>query len=170
MPPASLRVAALVLAVALGAAATSDDARPASVNCAPSQVDYRPYAGRGVDGDLRRLPRVSAVRGRDRLDGFLFYYASAPWAKEGVGAARIYAGGQDPGGSYGMKILWRAFGHLRTRWLLVSGRRLDAAGSFQQGFRGYGYFPSIIEVPAPGCWRIDIRAGTGRWTLRFLAV
>jgi hypothetical protein len=170
MLPASLRVAALALAVAAGATAASEDARPASLECAAARVDYRPFTGRGVDADLGRLPRVSAGARRDRLDGFLFYYASAPWAKEGLAAARIYAGGQDPGGAYAMKILWRAFGHLRTRWLLVSGRRLDAAGSFQQGFRGYGYFPSIVEIPAPGCWRLDIRAGTGRWALTFLAV
>jgi hypothetical protein len=69
-----------------------------------------------------------------------------------------------------MKILWRTFAHLRTRWLIVSGRRLDGDGSFTQGFLGSGYFPSIINVPAAGCWRLDVHAGSGRWTLTFLAL
>lgn len=78
----------------------------------------------------------------------------------------MYAGGAAPDGSVSMKILWQARSHLRTRWLLIDGSRLDGAGTFRQGFRTIsgGRFPSTLTVPQPGCWRLDIRVGTGRAT------
>ena len=106
----------------------------------------------------------------DRLTGFLFYYVSVPWGRERRPGARIYAGGTTPGRGVNMKILWRNRSHLRSRWLLLEGRRLDGEGTFRQGFRGYGDFPSIVEIPTAGCWRLDIRNGTGRYSLTFLAI
>jgi hypothetical protein len=106
---------------------------------------------------------------RDRLTGFLFYYPGTSWAQVQLPGARIYAGGRDPSGERSMKILWLAPAHLRTHWLLVSGRRLDGTGFFRQGFRGSGFFPSIVDVPAPGCWQLNVAAGSGHWTLTVLA-
>lgn len=155
--------AAVILASREGAA------RAFTAGCSASNVEYSPYTRGPLDPGLRRLPRITASIGRDRLEGFLFYYPSSPWGKERLRDARIYAGGEDPHGRYATKILWRAQSHLRTRWLIVAGRQIDGDGTFRQGFRGYGYFPSIINVPQPGCWQLSVQVGSGRWTVTFLA-
>ncbi len=57
---------------------------------------------------------------------------------------------------------------LRARWLLVEGHRLDADASFRQGFRGYGDF---LDRRDPDRRLLaDIRNGTGRYSLTFLAI
>lgn len=84
------------------------------------------------------------------------------------GRALLYAGGVGPGG-VNMKIPW----WVKRRWgssLTVSGRRIGAAGSFRQtfpaalGFSSHppGYlavFPSIVDVPTAGCWRLTVSTG-----------
>ena len=61
-------------------------------------------------------------------------------------------------GNPAMKILWTTRGG--AAGLTVLGRRLDAAGSFKQRFSGRGEFPSIVKIPAAGCWRLWVRSGS----------
>ncbi len=70
----------------------------------------------------------------------------------------IYTRGDGPVVS--TKVLWLA--RRPGQWLVVSGRRLDAAGSFSERWRtvGSGQFPSIVVVPDPGCWRLSLRTGS----------
>ena len=82
--------AAVILASREGAA------RAFTAGCSASNVEYSPYTRGPLDPGLRRLPRITASIGRDRLEGFLFYYPSSPWGKERLRDARIYAGGEDP--------------------------------------------------------------------------
>ena len=58
------------------------------------------------------------------------------------------------------KILWTTRG-ASGQVLLLRGTRLDAAGSFSQRFRSAGtrQFPSIVRIPAAGCWRLSVRSG-----------
>jgi hypothetical protein len=39
------------------------------------------------------------------------------------------------------------------------GKRLDAPGSSAGTYRGFGDYPSYVEVPAPGCWRVAVTSG-----------
>jgi hypothetical protein len=76
----------------------------------------------------------------------------------GVEGAAIYAGGKWPGGA-NTKVLWlveRPSGPLQ-----VVGTRLDGLASYQLSVRAaaspsYAY-PSIPEVPEPGCWLLTLR-------------
>ena len=165
----SLGLCAAAGLLALGALVPAATSAPASTfaTCAASRVTYTSLAS--VERGLHSLPRVAVGPARDRLYGFLFYYPATPWGRSKDPLARIYAGGESPDGHVNMKILWQAMSHLRTRWLLVDGTRLDGEGTFRQGFRGYGRFSSIVEIPSPGCWRLDVRVGTGRATLTFAA-
>jgi hypothetical protein len=61
-----------------------------------------------------------------------------------------------------MKVPW----WVRRNWggsLELVGTRLDAEGSFRQEFpmalSPKGVFPSIVDVPAPGCWLFQLRTG-----------
>lgn len=83
----------------------------------------------------------------------------------------MYAGGQAPDGHTNMKILW-VLSQNTARKLRVQGKRLDRLGSFSQRVDppvpgGSRQFPSVIEVPSSGCWRLTVNAGksTGRLTV-----
>jgi hypothetical protein len=95
--------------------------------------------------------------------GYLFYYgASGPW-KTTADRALITTGG-GPAGGYATKILWRVRGGRGA--VSVIGRRLDGPGAFRQRFSatasgGGTFFPSVIKVPDPGCWRVTV-ASRGR--------
>ncbi len=68
------------------------------------------------------------------------------------------------------KILWvvrRRYGPTLT----LRASRLDAPGTFTQRFKhGGGQFPSIVDVPEPGCWRLSLRTGKVRATFVVQAV
>jgi hypothetical protein len=105
------------------------------------------------------------------MTGHLFAYGGRTLMDERVNASDglvLYTRGRTPDGA--TKILWtvrRAFGGNLT----VRGTRLDAPGSFTQRFthRG-GQFPSIIYIPAAGCWRLAVRTGRARATFIAQAV
>jgi hypothetical protein len=94
--------------------------------------------------------------------------------RTGGGRALLYTHGTGPGGG-NMKVAWwvrRSTGSALT----IVGRRLDAPGSFRQQFPealsytshppGYlAVFPSIVDVPAAGCWRLAVRTGVRRGTI-----
>ena len=71
------------------------------------------------------------------------------------------------------KILWRVRGGSRV--VRIIGKRLDAAGSFRQQFPatpsgGGAFFPSIINVPTSGCWRLTVISGNHVGRFAFWAV
>jgi hypothetical protein len=49
------------------------------------------------------------------------------------------------------------------------GRRLDAPGSFSGTYKGFGDYPSYVNVPAPGCWRVTVTTGPARGSVVFSA-
>jgi hypothetical protein len=110
-------------------------------------------------------PEVPWVRA-DGVRGYLFYYSGgAPMPSR----ATIYTHGAAPG-SRSTKILWYARnGGFSLR---VAGFRLDAPGAFAERFRlaQNGFYPSIVVVPAPGCWRFTVTSGHRRGRFAFIAV
>jgi hypothetical protein len=61
---------------------------------------------------------------------------------------------------------------------VVEGRRLDGPGRFEDSFAAIGYagargapsFASTIDVPEPGCWRLNVSTRSLRAYVDFQAV
>jgi hypothetical protein len=93
---------------------------------------------------------VFAYGGRTLMDGRV----------NGSDGLVLYTRGGTPDGA--MKILWGVRRRYGAR-LVVRATRLDAAGTFMQRFsHPGGQFPSIIDVPEPGCWQLSLRTGKVR--------
>jgi hypothetical protein len=166
-----LAVVALSLSPAAGTANPSD-------RCGAARVLYTRYPG--ADRRLSRIPWIRAEAGSSGLVGLLWYWPQS-WQRARVREARIFTHGEARGGS-STKILW-AFLDRRVRnrgdWeVVVTGRRLDAAGSFTQRFAAIFYddqdgapsYASIVDIPAAGCWKLTLTSGDlrGSVTLRAL--
>jgi hypothetical protein len=145
---------------------------PSSAACAASVVHYLPNPG--VERGLARLPWVAASPTTTGIVGHLFYYDNQNvWKRGQLPRVRIYSRGQSPDGRLSMKILWqtqRSGGVL----LHLQGDRLDAAGSFSQQLSPTAsnarQFPSIVNVPTSGCWRLTLTAGTTTGHVTVIAV
>jgi hypothetical protein len=95
----------------------------------------------------------------------LFYYTGTTLMDGRVNqsdGAVIYTGGRTPGGT--TKILWTVSARGARASLQLRARRLDGPGDFTRRFfnAGPGQFPSIVDVPQAGCWRLEIRTGNVR--------
>jgi hypothetical protein len=145
---------ALVVGAALAIAVTaSARVREGAPPCAATAVHYGKAPG--VAGALAQLPWVSA----GSLRGYLFYYRSV------LGDGRVNAAdglvgyvGRSLSGVQ-MKILWVP--RARAAKLVIAGRRLDGAGAFRHRLApaNDGSFPSILDIPAAGCWQLSLSAG-----------
>lgn len=136
-----------------------------SATCGATRVHYERSreAGPGLTG----LPWIVGGRGSNRIVGYLFYYGSSVLGdsrfNSSAGVA-IPVGGAIPAGetspAASAKILWITQGNA-TRQLLILGRRLDGPGSFRHSERAAssGSFPSIVELPSAGCWRLTLKTG-----------
>lgn len=171
----------LVLIAVLGTSGEGTSALAsfrAEASCSPARVQYAPYPG----GD-ERLANLPWVRGKPLgvgLIGLLWYWPEE-WQLQRVRPARIFTGGVAPAG-YSTKILWvfvaRSAANRSDGRLVVRGRRLDGTGQFTGEFaaityagqRGAPSFASIIDVPQPGCWRLELSTGALRARVVFLAV
>lgn len=112
---------------------------PATVRC-----DATPLRNEGAFA----RPLSSGIRG-----------GWGPW-RTPEGGALLYTHGH--GAGLNMKVPWWVEGS-SGRSLELSGTRLDAKGSFTQEFpmasSPAGVFPSIVDVPAAGCWLLRLRTG-----------
>jgi hypothetical protein len=114
-------------------------------------------------------PRLGTARwiGLTPSSAGLYAIGSVSVDPDGMEAS-IYPGSFYPGGA-GTKIMW-----VPTRReqigtsLVIIGKRLDRSGSFRQVERvAYGQtpplvgplFPSIVNIPSPGCWMLTLRTG-----------
>jgi hypothetical protein len=99
----------------------------------------------GDDGWLKLVPSRSGIRGA--------------WSwRTPDGGALLYTDGTTPNGG-NTKVLWR--GRPLGGTLVVTGSQLDGWANFRQEFKGAGgqpgYWPSIVDVPEPGCWLLTVR-------------
>ena len=112
---------------------------PSEVGCSATPV---------VDGKAFARPRSSGI-----------YGGWGPWRTRN-GGALLYTHGH--GAGLNMKVPWWV-GRGRGRSLGLTGSRLDAGGSFAQEFpmalSPTGVYPSIVDVPAAGCWLLRLRTG-----------
>jgi hypothetical protein len=76
--------------------------------------------------------------------------------------AVIYAGGVAPAG-WATKFLW--WSPRSGPRAVLSGSRLDGSGSFRQILPaaaddgGTIFYPSIVDIPTPGCWAVRVEIG-----------
>jgi hypothetical protein len=138
----------------------------AAETCVGARVrfDEAPDAALGL-----RTPWISAGRRGRQVVGYLFYYGPDLRTSDRL---KIYIGGQLPDGRTSTKILWIPR-QAQTSLLTIIGDRLDGTGHFEQEQRvaragARPVFPSIVDVPRVGCWRLTIR--NGRQVVRFAVV
>jgi hypothetical protein len=132
----------------------------AAIACLGAPVHFTPSPITGAPG----TPWVQS----GSVYGYLYYYpAFSPDAKPE--RAEVFASGVAPDGT-NMKILWYVpHGSLRA---VVRGFRLDGSESFVQPLRmaQNNFYPSIMSVPSPGCWRVTVSSGKRRRRFAFLAI
>jgi hypothetical protein len=167
-----LRALAVVGVVSsLAASAVQPASGDGSTACRATAVHYTPYPG-GAPG-LARLPWIAGGPARLGLVALLWYWPKE-WRTQHVPRARIYTRGEAPAG-VSTKILWaflsttakRSYSRGGDGQLVVKGERLDAPGRTWQHFAAISYegqngapsFASIVSLPSPGCWRVDLAAG-----------
>jgi len=100
-----------------------------------------------IDGNWARArPRSSGIRG-----------GWGPWLTPS-GGLQLYTHGH--GGGLNMKVPWWVNGNAGNS-LSLDGLQLGGAGTFHQKFAmaksPKGVFPSIVDVPGPGCWLLRLR-------------
>ena len=98
-----------------------------------------------ADGWALARPRSSGIKGG--------------WPWQAFGPARLTTHGHD--GDNNMKVPWWIKSGGPS--LELVGTRLDASGSFRQAFTEAlspkGVYPSIVDIPAAGCWLLHLRTG-----------
>ena len=79
-------------------------------------------------------------------------------------ATELVAKGERPDGSAN-KILWLTRAPISSSQLTLRAQPADAATPVVNlkvaRVEGYQQFPSIVDLPTPGCWRINISWGAG---------
>jgi hypothetical protein len=120
-------------------------------------------------GGLRSIPWITTAPG-STFHAYLFYYGATPWPRERPVGARIFTTVKPR--DVNPKVLWVAQESGAGRTISVSGARFDAAGRFSSRYaRASGnQFPSYVEVPAAGCWRVTVRTGELVGKVTFIAV
>ncbi len=83
-------------------------------------------------------------------------------------ATELVAGGARPDGSTN-KILWLTRAPVASNRIMLAARPVGAEVPVvtqevpgTQGYEQGRQFPSIVDLPTPGCWRIDVSGGSLR--------
>ncbi|HYF80087.1 MAG TPA: GerMN domain-containing protein [Symbiobacteriaceae bacterium] len=107
--------------------------------------------------DLRSIPWIHATPADAGITGHLF---ASP-----DGVATTYVGPGRPDGASN-KVLWLVSHPGAGSELAVSGTNMTTGETYHEVFpsSAAGEFPSIIALPAPGCWKLELTTGavTGR--------
>lgn len=117
---------------------------------------------------LRAVPWIATSNGA--FAGHLFYWGATSWGRKRTLAARIFT--TQRAHKVQPKVLWLARRGAHHGAVDIRGRRLDARGAFHTHFanRGTYDFPSYVEIPAPGCWRVTVSAGGASGSVVFAAL
>lgn len=142
---------------------TSTTTVEAPAGCPITPIHTEPYSGPGSGSDPVGIPWTQAAPASSGITAFLFYASSdGPF---------LHTGGQFPNGTND-KILWVIENPQATDTVDISGKALsNPSETFDQTFpvadSPADNYPSIIEIPAPGCWQVTITSGpvTGTMTV-----
>jgi hypothetical protein len=161
----ALLAAISLLVVARGTAAGNGTSRAA---CAASHVHYSPDTT--ATGGLRSIPWL-ATAPTGMFHAHLFLYGGTPWPKLRLVGARIFTTVRTR--AVNPKVLWTAQRQGAGATLLISGERLDKPGHFSARYPSVppgNQFPSYVEVPKAGCWRVTVTSGKLVGAVTFAAV
>jgi hypothetical protein len=167
----SARAAALLAAVVVSALVSAAPATSSHAQTSPcgARVHQEPNpqlgtlsGGRWVAGSPRTSGLVGYLFGGEVVDGRF----------------AVYTGGLNPGTRTTEKILWILPKRKRVgARLAISGRKDGStAVTYRRRFAeagsadvpGYGY-PSILDLPVPGCWKLTLRTAKITATVSVLA-
>jgi len=131
-----------------------------------SHVHYTPYSG--VERGLGRIPWIATSRGRS-IKAHLFYYEGMPWGRKRLLGARIFTTRRRR--NINPKVLWVIHVPGGGPTIRIRGRRLDGPGAFAATYPAAGPdYPSYVEVPHAGCWRVTVTSGRLTGSVVFAAV
>ena len=135
--------------------------------CHPAAVRTGAYAGE--QAGLHAVPWVATSNGA--FAGHLFYWGGTRFGRGGARTASILTVGASR--RINPKVLWIARERTASPTLTIAGRRLDAPGSFRttrpRADGPLAQFPSYVEIPAAGCWRVTVSAGSLSGSVVFAA-
>jgi hypothetical protein len=136
----------------------------AAAHCAATPIRTTPFPEHG----LGPLPWIEASPASAGITGHLFY----AYGLHGK-AAELHTHGVMPH-ERSTKILW-VIKHAGTgRMLNIAGRNLTGGGTMHQRFpvaiSPANNYPSILDVPTPGCWRFQLGSGTVQGTVTMRAI
>jgi hypothetical protein len=145
----------------------------AAAACAATPVHGEPLP---QSGSLSMLRWVQATPRRAGIVGVLFAYdARLQTAAEPPTLALWSGGTAPPPNQFAMKILWIVRNVHASGTLAVRGRELGGTRTFRAQFQRVfdaspqpakgAEYASIVNVPAPGCWRLDVSTGGARGSL-----
>jgi hypothetical protein len=134
--------------------------------CPATHVHYASYPG--VGNGLSGGPWIATSNGA--FYGHLFYVGGTPWRLSKPAAAHIFTTVKPR--NLHPKVLWISRRGAATGHLVIRGRRLDAPGRFvtRTANAGAYQFPSYVEIPAAGCWRVSISTAGVSGSVVFVAV
>jgi hypothetical protein len=157
-----VKLALVLLALLLAIAVPAHGATHAS--CPATRVQYGKDTT--VGGGLRPIPWLVA----GPFHAHLFFYGATPWPRQRLAGAHIFTTVKKR--NVNPKILWTLGRPVGQPTLAIKGTRLDAPGHFTgTATRVSGnQFPSYVEVPRAGCWRVDVTSGTQHGSVTFVAV
>lgn len=163
---ASKAVIAALAILSLAVPAVGETASLGSTTCKANIVHYTRFPDR-PNLRLHGIPWISPQSGTRGVAGFLFYFGSQDYRGKHPTTALISIGGRTSDGN--TKILWWIPGGATA--LTVTGRSNDGATIRQTFPRALGppQFPSILNLPSPGCWRVSVRSGQSHATFTFVA-
>lgn len=127
----------------------------APAGCLITPIHTELYSGPGSSSEPRGIPWAQAEPAVAGITAFLFYaYSSGPF---------LHTGGQFPNGTND-KILWVIENPQATNEVEIRGAALsNPQETFDQTFpvadSPADNYPSIIDVPASGCWQFTITSG-----------
>lgn len=134
--------------------------------CPASHVHYVSYPA--VGQGLSDVPWIETSNGA--FYGHLFYVGGTPWRFSKPVGAHIFTIAKPR--NVHPKVLWISRRGAASGHLVIRGRRLDAPGSFvTRNANPGGYqFPSYVEIPTAGCWRVTVSSAGVSGSVVFVAV
>lgn len=168
------RISAMRRALAVFIAVAGAGLLPSSVGaldrhetaCLSSAVHYRTVKQppRGVAG----VPWIASTKSAFR--GYLFYWGGTRWGHTRASRVQIFTTKAHV--NINPKVLWVARRRHSGATLTIRGKRLDGSGSFSAHYPaaiGGGQFPSYVNIPTAGCWRVAVRSGSLQGWVTFRA-
>lgn len=140
---------------------------------APASCPITPvFTGSLGRPNLDVLPWMKAEPASSGIVAYLFY--AGPVSSDTQTYRPLHTGGGYPDGST-TKILWSINNPHASAVLEITGKKLSAGHeTFQQTFpmalSPRGDYPSIVNVPTPGCWQLQLKSGTDAATVTFWVV